>query len=182
MDEPVQSVPLSLVRAPAAGFEEPFEMLAACHERVARMLGLLERIQAHVAVHGADTDARQAARDVMRYFDQAAPHHHEDEERHVLPRLRAHGQAALAERLHADHEAMAAAWQRLREDLVALAERGEAAAVPAPDASGGWSAFTSLYRAHVALEDTQAFPGAAAHADAAAREAMGREMAARRGI
>ena len=26
--------------APAAGFEEPFEMLATCHERVERMLAL----------------------------------------------------------------------------------------------------------------------------------------------
>lgn len=182
MAEPERSVPVSLVRGPAAGFDEPFEMLAACHERVERMLALLERVQAHVAVHGADDDARQAVRDVMRYFDQAAPHHHEDEERHVLPLLRAHGQAALAERLHADHEAMSAAWRRLREDLVALAEHSDRAVVPTAGTVSRWSAFTTLYRAHVALEDAQAFPGAAAHADAAARAAMGREMAARRGI
>ena len=182
MAEPARALPLNLVRAPAAGFDEPFEMLAACHERVERMLALLERVQAHVATHGADGDARQAARDVMRYFDQAAPHHHEDEERHVLPRLRAQGQAALADRLHADHEAMGAAWRRLREDLVALAERGERAVVPAPGAASGWAAFTALYRAHVALEDGQAFPLAAAQADPAARAAMGQEMAARRGL
>ena len=29
----------SLVAAPAAGFEQPFDMLEACHERVHRMLG-----------------------------------------------------------------------------------------------------------------------------------------------
>ncbi len=175
-------VPLSLVRAPAAGFDEPFEMLAACHERVERMLGLLERLQGHVAQHGADADARQAARDVMRYFDQAAPHHHEDEERHILPRLRAQGLGPLADRLHDDHRVMAEAWRRLREDLHALAEAGDAARVPPSGAADPWRAFTALYRAHVALEDDAAYPAAARNADDTARAAMGREMAQRRGL
>ena len=40
------SIPLSQItlpghRAPGAGFEAPFEMLDACHERVHRMLALL---------------------------------------------------------------------------------------------------------------------------------------------
>ena len=33
--------------APAAGFEEPFEMLATCHERVERMLALQVKLQQH---------------------------------------------------------------------------------------------------------------------------------------
>ena len=182
MTEPVRNVPVTLLRTPAAGFDEPFEMLAACHERVTRMLALLERLQVHVSVHGADGDARQAARDVMRYFDQAAPHHHEDEEQHVLPLLRAHGQVALADRLHADHEAMAAAWQRLRLDLSALAEQGEATGVPTPEPANPWAQFAVLYREHIALEDTAAYPVAARHADVSSRAAMGREMAQRRGL
>ena len=48
------------------GFEAPFEMLDACHERVERMLRLLGKIRDHVKSHGADTQARDAARDVMR--------------------------------------------------------------------------------------------------------------------
>ncbi|RYY81317.1 MAG: hemerythrin domain-containing protein, partial [Comamonadaceae bacterium] len=55
--------------AGGAGFEQPFEMLEACHERVHRMLTLLDRLRRHVAGHGTDEQARQAARDVMRYFD-----------------------------------------------------------------------------------------------------------------
>ena len=83
-----QAIPLVLHAAPAAGFDEPFEMLAACHERVQRMLRLLRRLAAHLGEHGADAQAAQAAVDVMRYFDEAAPRHHDDEELHVLPRLR----------------------------------------------------------------------------------------------
>jgi hemerythrin-like domain-containing protein len=167
---------VSLVRAPAAGFDEPFDMLAACHERVERMLALLERLAEHLDHHGADTPARDAARDVMRYFDTAAPHHHEDEERHVFPALSARGAGALAERLHAEHVAMAAAWARLRLDLHALTEgrvQRDAA---------HWREFAALYRAHIALEDGEAFPRAASSLDAPARSAMGEEMARRRGV
>ena len=48
-----------------------------------------------------------AAAVVARYFNLAAPAHHEDEERHVLPLLRASAEAQLqeaAQRMLADHE------------------------------------------------------------------------------
>src|SRR5689334_2494815 len=77
------------LRSPEAGFDQPFEMLHACHERVRRSLRLLQRLVAHAQVHGADAQVREAAADVLRYFDLAAPAHHEDEERHLVPRLQA---------------------------------------------------------------------------------------------
>lgn len=172
-------------RAPAAGFDQPFEMLAACHERVERMLGLLERLAAHLPQHGADAQARDAARDVMRYFDQAAPHHHEDEERHVLPALREAarepgqaGLAALADRLHIDHEQMAAAWAALRVPLAGIVA-GHGPPEVTLDAVPG---FAALYRAHVEREDREAFPTAASLVRGAVLEAMGEEMATRRGV
>ena len=72
-------------RAPGAGYEAPFEMLDACHERVERMLRLLNKLRAHLQASGWDAQAAEAARDVLRYFNEAAPRHHEDEERHVFP-------------------------------------------------------------------------------------------------
>jgi hypothetical protein len=47
----------SLVSGSAATFEQPFEMLKACHERVERMLAL-RRACATPSGHGADADAR----------------------------------------------------------------------------------------------------------------------------
>ena len=73
--------------APAVGFDTPFEMLEACHERVERSLDLLARLCSYLHDHACDDTARQAARDVLRYFDIAAPLHHEDEELHVFPLL-----------------------------------------------------------------------------------------------
>lgn len=176
----MSALPLQLNAAPAAGFDAPFEMLAACHERVERSLRLLERLGTHLAEHGADEQARSAAHDVLRYFDLAAPHHHEDEERHLLPALHAAGGAALAERVRTEHARMASAWARLRLQLQAI-EAGDAAAAGTPAAQAEWHAFAQRYRAHVAFEDDEVFPAAAPLLDAAAQRAMGDEMARRRG-
>jgi hypothetical protein len=164
---------------PAVGFEQPFEMLAACHERVQRSLALLLRLGAHLDAHGPDAQAAAAARDVMRYFDIAGPLHHEDEERHVLPQLRAAGQAALADRLHADHAALTAAWAHWRAVLDGVCQ-GRWSAADAASVRAGWAGFAADYAAHIALEEGSAFPAAAAGLDAPRLGAIGAEMAGRR--
>jgi hemerythrin-like domain-containing protein len=164
--------------APAAGFDQPFELLAACHDRVRQRLDLLARLIAHVKAQGADPAGRAAAADVLRYFDLAAPHHHEDEERHLVPLLAASDDPAhreAAHRLLADHVALRAAWQALRPLLQRLdaAEYGLLAAAA--------QHFIDLHGPHLALEDALVYPTAAQHIDTATEAAMGREMAARRG-
>ncbi|MBV8035747.1 hemerythrin domain-containing protein [Roseateles sp.] len=160
---------------PAVGFDQPLEMLLACHERVRRSLDLLLRLQAHVAVQGADEPARDAARDVLRYFDIAGPKHHEDEERHVLPQLRAAGRGQLADRLAAEHAEMGRQWAALRPALEALRD-GCDEGLDAP----ACQAYAALYAGHMAAEEGEAFPTAARQLDAAMLAAMGAEMAARR--
>lgn len=172
----VSTVP-QLHSVPAAGFDEPFDMLAACHERVERSLLLLQRLAAHLPSHGADAAARDAARDVLRYFDLAAPHHHQDEERHVLPALRSAGGEVLAARIVQEHAALASAWAALRPGLQALADTGS---MPDP-VRDGWAGFAAAYRAHAALEEAEVFHRARSLLDAEARAGMGREMARRRG-
>ena len=118
-------------------FAEPFEMMEACHERVARMLTLLKRLREHLPQHGADVQAQQAAKDIMKYFDQAAPQHHEDEEKHVFPPLLERGDAlnvATVRKLQQDHRAMETGWKQAREVLdVAERRMGDRAL---PDHSG----------------------------------------------
>lgn len=177
--------PLNLHAAPAAGFDQPLELLLACHQRVERMLGLLARLHDHVAVQGCDTQAAQAAVDVMRYFDLAGPAHHEDEERHLFPLLAASGDAALvalAARLQQEHLAMATQWQAVRADLQAVAAAAPETPRVDPDRRARWQAFATLYRGHVAAEEALAYPAAMAGLDAPARAAMGDEMARRRGL
>jgi len=172
---------VTLHPGPGAGFDEPFEMLEACHQRVHRMLDLTRRLAAHLLETGADASAQQAARDVMRYFDLAAPAHHEDEERHVLPHLREQGQAALADRLHADHTLMSTTWATVRADLQRVAD-GTWHAADLGAAAARWQAMASLYRAHIEAEESSAYPAVNDVTDAATRRAMGDEMARRRGL
>ncbi|MBV5291854.1 MAG: hemerythrin domain-containing protein [Curvibacter lanceolatus] len=161
---------------PDAGFAAPYEMLAACHDKVQRMLDLLERLQAHLREQGPDSQAAQAARDVMRYFDLAAPLHHEDEERHVFPLLLHSGNpawVALAGRLQQEHRDMAPAWAALRQQL----ERVAAGQGQSLQAEG----FASLYRAHLRAEDELAYPAALRLGNAVLSAEMGRDMMQRRG-
>lgn len=167
--------------SPAVGFDQPFEMLHACHDRVERTLSLLQRLVAHVRDHGHDDASRSAARDVLRYFDLAAPHHHEDEERHVLPPLRVSddaAQRALAERLVAEHRRMEALWAVLCGPLQQWAEAPPAStAFPQPEAL---AEFTSLYADHIAREEGHAYPLALTLLDTATLTEMSAEMSARR--
>ena len=181
MNQPIRMA--SLMAGPAASFEQPFEMLEACHERVARMLALLQRLREHLPGHGADANARQAARDVMRYFDQAAPQHHRDEELHVFPPLLAQGDPAtleLVQRLQQDHVQMESRWGNARAVLDAVATGALQSLSPADEAA--LDAFAGLYDDHIRAEEDLAYPAAATLLDATALAAMGQEMMRRRGV
>ena len=181
MSQPIRLA--SLTATPAAGFAQPFEMLEACHERVHRMLALLARLREHIRTNGIDEQARQAARDVMRYFDQAAPQHHRDEELHVFPPLLAQGDAAMVavvRRLQQDHVEMEERWQSARHVLAVLQAEHSRPFDAADDAA--LDAFASLYGAHIEAEEQIAYPRASALLDPAALAAMGEEMMRRRGV
>ena len=161
--------------SPAVGFESPFDMLEACHERVERMLVLLQRLHQHVQDKGCDDQARQAAQDVMRYFDVAAPLHHQDEELHVFPSLLGGPDAAAAEgarMLLAQHRQLEVRWAEMREVLLTLTDlRGEHV-----------DAFVQAYRTHIQLEESLAYPAAKQQLDALQLHDMGEEMMVRRGV
>lgn len=168
---------------PAVGFEEPFAMLKACHERVQRTLSLLGRLRAHVRLQGGDESARQAARDVLRYFDTAAPLHHQDEELHVFPPLLVQGEpeaVALVQRLLQDHQDMVADWAAARLPLQALAE-GQASTFSAAD-EAVLERFARRYARHIADEEGAAYPAVQQLLPPEALAPMGREMAARRQV
>jgi hemerythrin-like domain-containing protein len=172
--------------APAAGFEAPFEMLATCHDRVERMLALTARLQQHLLETGCDEPARQAARDVMRYFDLAAPLHHQDEELHVFPPLLAGADAvlrALVQRLVQDHRQMEVDWVEARRTLMAIAESTESGWTPlTPAQTGALGQFAALYRQHLDDENTLAYPAAQAALSPHAVQAMSEDMMQRRGV
>lgn len=173
---------LLLNTPPSAGFDQPFEMLLACHQRVQRMLQLLDRLGDHLSRLGANDAARQAALDICRYFDVAGPAHHEDEERHLFPVLLAQGDAAtveLVEQLKNDHLTMVQDWGAVRADLQSIAQGDNTAECSTTHTR--WSDFSQLYMQHIQREEAVVYPAAAEFFNASALRAMGNEMAGRRG-
>lgn len=173
--------------SPAAGFDQPLALWSACHDRVRRMTNLLTRLSAHVRTAGVDGEARAGASSVRRYFDEAAPHHHGDEEHDLFPLLRERAvrlDAARREellgaidRLERDHREIGALWDVLRVPLKRI-EAGDAADLNAAQVAQ----FFDRYQQHMQIEDT--IIEAALHelltGDDLAR--IGRSMAQRRGV
>jgi hemerythrin-like domain-containing protein len=164
----------------SSSLEEPFEMLAACHQRVLEMLDLLERLGAHLEQIGADGPARQAAKDLMRFFDLAAAHHHDDEELHLVPRLRRLDNDALAQRLLEEHRALVRQWSQIRVGLGRLSLHDDELSEGLTVRRAAWKRFADDYRAHIALEEREAFPAVRPSIDASAMTTMGDEISGRR--
>ena len=166
---------------PAPSFDEPLEMLAACHERIEERLVLLERLTPHLETKGCDAEAQSAAHSVLRYFDTSGVYHHQDEDQDLFPLLRmraaARGRpeiAAAVDELEREHGSMDSQWRRLRQRLLAITE-GE----PRLD-SEEVARFAWLYRRHMEREMAALHPFAREALDAAELASLGERMAARR--
>jgi hemerythrin-like domain-containing protein len=172
------------LRSPSAGWENPFDMLRACHEKVQRMLRLLLRLQSYLRTQGNDAQAQQAAVDCMRYFDLAAPLHHQDEELHVFPMTAVAEDKSVRDasaQLIAQHRAMESAWSTLRSDLLILVQAEPPSTGFSNLNEGSVAAFVALYKQHIAIEEDLIYPYVELQASPQDILHMGREMAARRG-
>lgn len=183
-DRPAMPTPLPGHAAPTAGFEVPLEMLAACHGRVQAQCHTLQRLLPHLAQHGADRAAQEAATAVMRYFDTAAVHHHADEEQDLFPALlesMAGSDAvcirALTHALAGEHRLLEAHWRRLRGALAGVAAGDAAALQPALVQD-----FVALYAGHIAREEAELLPMAERLLDDATLDRVGLAMRRRRGV
>lgn len=167
------------------GFDDPIAMWMGCHRRIERQLTTLRRLAQHLVDKGVDPEASTAAQAVLRYFEKAGPHHHEDEDRDLFPLLEKRiTDAAERERfralratLEAEHRAMEVCWARLRKSLQGIAE-GIAKPLPLKDVDE----FRAIYASHIPAEDGAIPELAGRYLSAADLEALGRAMATRRGV
>lgn len=180
---PVSGISPPGFSAPAAGFDQPFEMLGACHERVERTLRLLQKLVDHVEKNGCDDQAHSAANDVLRYFDIAAPLHHDDEELHVFPLLLAQGDAALSaqvRRMQADHVRMAKLWSALRTLLLVVSDVAGDSQLKVAQLRQRAQAFCDVYASHIETEEQILFPAAERLKSEDEIQRMGNDMRRRR--
>jgi hemerythrin-like domain-containing protein len=158
-----------------------FDVLDACHRQTVFKLGKLVALVARLKSLGADDEARAMASDVIRFFSTTAREHHEDEERHVFPKLLESADAEIVQAvlsLQQDHRWMSVDWAELSPQLEAVA-----AGQSCPDLDTlheGVEIFTTLSRAHIGLEESCIYPLARAELQARERHEMAREMANRR--
>ena len=164
---------------PAPDFSQPLDLLHACHGRIEKQCATMLKLADHLARHGCDVQARQAAQAVLKYFASAAVHHHEDEEYGLFPMLREKGGklCALADNLTRQHRDLEAAWRAVAPWLEVVA-RGE----DAPCDPAELDRLVVLYRRHIELEETELLPRCREILDTAQLESLGRSMAARRGV
>jgi pyridoxamine 5'-phosphate oxidase len=168
----------------APGFDQPIAVLKHCHDRIRKRLATMQKLLPHLAQHGADAEAQQAAQAVLKYFDKAAHLHHADEEENLVPMLQSVAQgedaATLAELVPGilqDHDEMDAMWQGLHEELTAIAA-GSASALSAATVHR----FTERYTNHMEREETRIAPMAKRLFSAAQMAQLGEAMQVRRGI
>jgi hemerythrin-like domain-containing protein len=167
------------------GFDDPLEILLACHRRIEKQLDTLKRLRTHVDSRGVDAEASAAAQAVLRYFMRAAVSHHEDEEKDLFPllekritdpgeRARFH---ALRDTLQADHREVESVWARLRKPLEGIAE-GLPRSLPASDVE----TFAGCYARHILAEESALQEFFDRWLDDGDRMALGRSMSERRGM
>jgi hemerythrin-like domain-containing protein len=158
-----------------------FDVLDACHRQTLFTLGKLTALVARLKNLGPDAEARSMAAAVIDFFSTIARQHHEDEERHVFPKLLESAnpdivQAVLG--LQQDHRWLSVDWAELSPALDAVAS-GQSC----PDLDilhEGVEIYSALYHAHIALEESCIYPEARARLRSGERQEMAREMAARR--
>jgi hemerythrin-like domain-containing protein len=141
----------------APSIDDPIELLLACHDKVRRFTTLALKLRDHVVTDGADAQAADAAQSILRYFDMAAPLHHDDEDLNLFPALRSLGHPELTARidaLSAEHDTLGMQWLQLHPWLEALT-----AGVPTP-APTIIDDFVRDYQQHAQHEESDIYPWA----------------------
>lgn len=158
--------------------ERPLELLYACHEKVRRFTALAVRLVTHVEANGADSEAQEAAVSILRYFEQALPLHHLDEELDIFPALRGLKDPQLAhsiDEIDAEHVRLNTQWEAIAPWLHQIAVGAASGAAP-PEVVE----FATAYSAHAEREELEVLP-AIVRLPEAAINTIGARMRARRG-
>ena len=169
-------------------FTNPLGLLSDCHRRIEYFLSLLGTVTKQAQGGALSPEQREALDVAISYFEQAAPRHTLDEEESLFPRLRACGNAqshtafALLDSLHAEHELADEIHNQAGLLVRQWLEEGSLSGGQTHRLCEMLDELSAIYRRHIAAEDNELFPLAASILDESEIRAIGREMAARRGM
>lgn len=156
-------------------FAEPIEMLYACYGKVRRFCSRIELLPEYLAQHGCSETVLQAVDQISRYFNVAAPLHHQDEEDDFFPLLLQYcpqAQESIHELLK-QHESLHENWAAVAQEFARLQADHNYGVDKAV-----LQRFCAAYEAHLALEEPLFEMGKQIQPQVLA--AIGGNMAARR--
>ena len=181
-------MPIVICAKRESDFTDPIGMLGDCHRRIEMFLNVLVRVAEQAQGGALDEERRGAMESALRYFREAAPKHTADEEESLFPRLRRIDSAevreilARVEALEADHVGA----NRIHGEVDDLCRQwlgqGTLSSKSTSRLLKLLLQLRDLYREHIAMEDHEVFPMAAASLCDSDRQGIGREMASRRKI
>jgi len=181
-------VPIVIGGKPESDFADPIGMLGDCHRRIVRFLHVLVALAAQQKGGALSDEQRTLLSTSLRYFREAAPKHTADEEESLFPRLRGLERSdidavlARIDSLEQDHEC--ADWSHAEVDRLGQLwlTNGQLAPADALEFEKLVGQLETLYRHHIGKEDNEVFPFAARALPSMDLQAIGKEMAARRGV
>lgn len=105
-----------------ASWNEPIEMLYACHGKVKRFCRQLTILPDYLAKNGCNQAVKNDVQQILNYFNQSAPLHHDDEEKDFFPLLVKYVPEAQKDidELERQHVTLHDSWTKLSEQLQAL--------------------------------------------------------------
>ena len=181
-------MPVVIGGKPESSFADPIGLLGDCHRRIERFLSVLVQIAAEAHGSSLSDDQRKGWDTALRYFREAAPKHTADEEESLFPRLRGINRPevrALLSRvdtLEEEHVCAGKAHDEVDRLGRLWLDDGSLSPERALRISTLLAQLSELYRRHIAMEDDEVFPLAAAVLSVPERKAIGGEMASRRSL
>ncbi|MDG6895633.1 hemerythrin domain-containing protein [Volucribacter amazonae] len=133
-----------------ASWQDPIEMLYACHSKVKKFCRQLAILPDYLAKNGVNQAVKNDVRQILSYFNQAAPLHHDDEEQDFFPALVKHQPQAqsrideLAEQHHQLHQNWALLSTQLEQLLLGEREQVDQVLI---------EHFIAGYDSHIAIEE-----------------------------
>ena len=133
-----------------ASWNEPIEMLYACHGKVKRFCRQLTILPDYLAKNGCNQAVKNDVQQILNYFNQSAPLHHDDEEKDFFPLLVKYVPEAQKDidELERQHVTLHDSWTKLSEQLQALL-KDERENIDVTLINH----FVSSYDKHIALEE-----------------------------
>lgn len=180
-------MPIIIGDPPDGDFSDPIRLLTDCHRRIERFLAAMIAVAKEVGARRLTAADRLALETSLRYFREAAPRHTADEEGSLFPRLMAAGKSGsgslstlinlqhdhrVIEKIHCTVNKLINCW--LRDDFLATSDYRRLLEL--------LQMLQEHYSQHIAQEEAEVFPLAAAVLPAEALQSIGVEMAKRRGV